>query len=184
MEINIRNTYECTYKKQQKDTINFLACVRHNNNVLKVVKYTLKSYPTMLISQLYKYFYKWFEAEYAFNEDSDIFQEKMWKCFNIMMTRILTLELLYTQFPKEDKSNEILKLFILHCNKILGSRRNEVKNLPLLNPAITYNHVYKDFHYYILDDTFPYKDDNSFKELVDEYIKEITEWNEKCEYFF
>lgn len=183
-KIRITDTYKEVSKRQKKDTINFLVCIRHDDDVLKNVKLILKNYQTMLISGLYKYFYRWFEAEYAFNQGSHIFPEKMWEYFDIMMVRILSIELLYAQFPKEDKTNEILRLFILRCNKYLGSWRGEIKNLPLLNPENTYNNIYPNFEYYFLDNTMPYRDTEAFKEHLNDEIKEITKWNEKCEYYF
>lgn len=182
--VDIISHYKEIQNKRRDDTLDLLSCIRHKHNVLKVIKQILRNYTTMVISGLRKFFYKWFEAEYAFNEMSYRSEEYAWMNFDIMMNRIISLELLYAQFPKEGKTEDEIKLFILYCNKMLGSRDNTIKNLPLLGYMNTYNNIYKEYHYWVTDNELPMRNDKEFIKWANKFIIKIQKWNEKCEYYF
>lgn len=183
-KITVSDYYIKTAKLIQRDMKSLLVNVRYDADICRLVKDSFNIYPSIMISGLNKMFYRWFEAEYVFNEDSTYSPEHIWYSYDMIMKRVLSLELMYIQFIKShDKHNkEEIKIFILLCNRYLSEHPAYKQNL-LISVLETYN-IMSNKYDWVTTKQIPAQTDEEFEEYKKTERNEILDFNSKCEYYF
>ena len=174
-----RNNLGTYYREMENhrfnDTAHILMEVSNGKEaILSFVKNLFGHYAMMNMKPFNEQFYKWFECNLEYEQNYTVIHPHVWALFDILINRIVSLQLLYIQFMNEVRKEEETKLFLLVCNYCLST--SQLPKSRLLDIMHVYDVALQFYNTGIVNQ----QNEELKKTKIEEYVK----FNDDYKYYF